>query len=276
MTAHAEGVQDFLKSSSGCVLVCVHAAKGSTPRDAGVFMLVTRTAIFRTIGGGQLEYMAIDKARQMLRAGPVEDILDIGLGPEIGQCCGGRVSLKFQRVDENISQEIIQAMSQESAARPHVYIFGAGHVGNALARAVNLLPVRAILVDSRQAELDAAPVGIESMLIAMPEALVRDAPKGSAFLVLTHDHALDFLIVKEALAREDAVYVGMIGSKSKRATFNTWFKREGGAEGALGRLICPMGGNAVRDKRPEIIAALVAAEVIAALIRCEQKAMVTA
>jgi xanthine dehydrogenase accessory factor len=99
----------------------------------------------------------------------------------------------------------------------------------------------------------------------MPESLVAEAPPGSAFLVLTHDHALDFLILKEALARIDAAYAGMIGSKSKRATFSHWFKREGGNAAALPRLVCPMGGSTVKDKRPEVIAALTAAEVMAAL-----------
>jgi xanthine dehydrogenase accessory factor len=149
--------------------------------------------------------------------------------------------------------------------RPHVYVFGAGHVGNALCRALNLLPLRTILVDTRQAELDAAPQGTETRLAAMPEDVVAQAPASSAFLILTHDHALDFLILKEALERNDAAYVGMIGSKTKRATFNSWFKREGGDLAALARLVCPLGGMALKDKRPEVIAALTAAEVMIAV-----------
>ena len=104
------------------------------------------------------------------------------------------------------------------------------------------------------------------------EVIVAQAPSGSAFLVLTHDHALDFLILKEALARRDAAYVGMIGSKSKRATFKSWFIREGGDERHASRLVCPMGGAAVKDKRPEVIAALTAAEVLTALAACESRA----
>ncbi len=81
----------------------------------------------------------------------------------------------------------------------------------------SLTPVRVILVDTREAELMACDVpGVETCLSAMPEQVVRSAPPGSAFIVLTHDHALDFLIVTEALQRRDAVYVGMIGSKTKR------------------------------------------------------------
>ena len=255
----------FLRQHCSCVLVSIADVKGSAPRGAGTFMLVSNTAIFRTIGGGQLEFMAIDRARQMLRAVEVEDHADIALGPEIGQCCGGRVSLIFKSLDEKAAETLRQRVKVEDASRPHVYIFGAGHVGNALAAAFSLLPVRAILVDTRAAELAAAPIGVETRLAAVPEDEVRRAPPCSAFLVLTHDHALDFLLVKEALARGDAAYTGMIGSKTKRATFASWLKREGGGEGSLARLHCPMGSAVINDKRPEIIAALTAAEVIPAL-----------
>src|SRR5690606_11255660 len=99
-----------------------------------------------------------------------------------------------------------------------------------------------------------------------PEESVRDAPPGSAFVVLTHDHALDFLIVAEALKRDDAAYVGMIGSKTKRETFRRWYVREaGGDEHRFARLISPIGGADVIDKRPVVIAALAAAEIIRAL-----------
>ena len=87
-------------------------------------------------------------------------------------------------------------------------------------------------------------------------------------MVLTHDHALDFLIVAEALKRRDAAYVGMIGSKTKKATFRNWYlKTAGGTETAFARLVSPIGGNAVHDKRPAVIAALAAAEIMTALAR---------
>ena len=88
--------------------------------------------------------------------------------------------------------------------------------------------------------------------------------------MLTHDHALDFLIVAEALKREDAAYVGMIGSKTKKATFKSWYlKTAGGSEEAFARLVCPIGGEAVKDKRPAVIAALAAAEIMTALFAGE-------
>src|SRR5690606_25326716 len=131
----------------------------------------------------------------------------------------------------------------EEELYPSVYLFGAGHVGHALAAALALLPVHTTVVETRPEALEGMPEGVHALASAMPETLVHDAPKGSAFLVLTHDHALDFLIVSEALKRGDAAYVGMIGSKTKKATFNSWFVREAeGDASLLPQLVCPIGG----------------------------------
>ena len=263
MPTNRDDIRDFLNRRKQVVLVEVEAADGSTPREAGAWMLVAADCIFGTIGGGQLEFMAIDHARRALESGAQMNEITIPLGPEIGQCCGGRVSLGFKRVDRAVAMTLIEKVDLEIAQRPHVYVFGAGHVGDALAMALSLVPLRTILVDTREEELSATQVpGIETCLTAMPEAVVRDAPAGSAFVVLTHDHALDFLITAEALARNDASYVGMIGSKTKRATFRNWLTREVGRPEFFDRLVCPVGGTAVKDKRPTIIAALAAAEIM--------------
>lgn len=259
------------RNSQDCVLVEVSDVKGSAPRNAGAWMLVARDMIFRTIGGGQLEYMAIDHARKILAGGrdtPMDvPPMNVALGPEIGQCCGGRVGLSFRRMNRGLTDELVSKVDTEIATRPHVYIFGAGHVGNALAHALSLTPVRVVLVDTREAELMACDVpGVETCLSAMPEQVVRSAPPGSAFIILTHDHALDFLIAAEALQRRDAVYVGMIGSKTKKATFKNWLKREVADEDLFENLVCPVGGAVVKDKRPEVIAALAAAEVLTAVL----------
>ncbi len=266
MPGARDDIRAFLNRRPDSVLVEVTDVKGSAPRDAGAWMLVARDLIFRTIGGGQLEYMAIDHARKILLGGR-DTPMDVPLGPEIGQCCGGRVGLSFRRVSRGLTDELVGKVDAEIATRPHVYVFGAGHVGDALANALSFTPVRVVLVDTREAELMACDVpGVETCLSAMPEQVVRSAPPGSAFIVLTHDHALDFLIVTEALQRRDAVYVGMIGSKTKKATFKNWLKREVGNDNLFKNLICPVGGAVVKDKRPEVIAALAAAEVLTAVL----------
>lgn len=260
-------IRDFLKSAGEAVAVTVALAKGSTPREAGTVMLVSTEAIHGTIGGGQLEYMAIDHARRMLADAISEESLELPLGPEIGQCCGGHVRLELRRVDEAMTERLVTDADCDHRNRPHVYLFGAGHVGHALAEALTLLPVKTIIVDNRENELRGFGKDVETRLAAMPEASVRDAPSGSAYVVLTHDHALDFLIVTEALKRRDAAYVGMIGSKTKRATFKSWFLKNGGTAEQLSSLVSPIGGGTMRDKRPAVIAALAAAEIMAALIR---------
>ncbi len=229
-------------------------------------MLVSRGAVFGTIGGGQLEFMAIDQARAQLAAGDAAREMTVALGPAIGQCCGGRVMLALRAVDAALGEALIADEAARTRARPVVMVFGAGHVGRALARALVPLPVRAVLVDTREAALADAPEGCETRLSALPEAEARAAPPGSAFVILTHDHALDFLIAREALARGDAAYVGLIGSATKRATFGRWLRREGGDAAGASRLTCPIGGQGPRDKRPAVIAAFAAAELMAALI----------
>ncbi|WP_366663899.1 xanthine dehydrogenase accessory protein XdhC, partial [Mesorhizobium sp.] len=265
---------------------------------------------------GQLEFMAIDKARQMLfssfegamaakrpegvrsegtttapSTAPVTQpggsaatlpsrgrearievdetcaTLDVPLGPEIGQCCGGRVEVLIRLVDARIEQELIAKAEAEEAHLPHVYVFGGGHVGQALAASLALLPIHVEVVETRADALEGMPETVETRLTPMPEAVVREARAGSAFAILTHDHALDFLIVAEALKRDDAAYVGMIGSKTKKATFKNWFlKSDEGSEAQFNRLVSPIGGNAVKDKRPPVIAALAAAEIMTALV----------
>ncbi len=253
---------DLLAGDAPCALVEVVEARGSVPREAGAWMLVTAEAFAGTIGGGQLEYIALDNARRLLRTGAAAETLDVPLGPEIGQCCGGRARLRVARVGAAGRAALAARLAAERASQPQVLVFGAGHVGRALMAALDLLPVRAILIDGRAAELALAPRTAETRYVALPEAEVAAALPGSAFVVLTHDHALDFLIADAALARGDAAYVGLIGSKTKRARFAAWRAETGTPRAAaLSGLTCPIGGPS-GDKRPEVIAAMTAAEIM--------------
>lgn len=261
---------EFLEKHKDLVLIEVDQVHGSTPRDQGTWMLVSETNIFGTIGGGQLENIAIKHAREILTATTdVQTDMQIPLGPHIGQCCGGVVNLKFESLDESGPLTCEQVFAAEISSQPDIYIFGAGHVGKALSKALSLLPVNAMLIDSRDEELAQVSDYVQTHLTALPEAIVREAKTGSVFMIMTHDHSLDFLITKEALERGDAAYVGMIGSKTKRATFKNWLKREQGSDVGLDRLICPIGNTDVNDKRPEVIAALATAEIIEHLHKAE-------
>jgi xanthine dehydrogenase accessory factor len=264
----AKRLDSFLSEHPSLALIEVTRARGSTPREEGAWMLVSPTGTFETIGGGTLEFMAIDRAREALSGAVVPDSLDVPLGPEIGQCCGGRVELSIRLVDDAGRQSLLDKTRAAETALPHVYLFGGGHVGHALSRAFALLPVRVVVIDTRADALEDMPDAIETRLVAVPEEVVREAPSGAAFVVLTHDHSLDFLIVAEALKRSDAAYVGMIGSATKKATFRSWYLKEaGGTQADFERLVSPIGGAAVNDKRPAVIAALAAAEIMMALSR---------
>lgn len=269
-------VRAFFETCSDVVQVEITGIEGSTPRESGTWMLVGKAAIFRTIGGGQLENMAIEKARQLL-ASPSDTLvkMSIPLGPDIGQCCGGKVLLSIKNLDQTAMKECLEALELEAQKLPSVYIFGAGHVGNALADALLLLPVNPVLIDTRADMLALASSAIEKRLTAMPEAEVRGAKAGSAFAVLTHDHALDFLITREVLARNDVAYVGMIGSKTKRASFKNWVRHETQKEGNIDHLNCPMGNPFVKDKRPEVIAALIAAQILEHLSDYSEKRQIS-
>ena len=238
-----------------CELVSV---RGSSPRDQGTFMLVGLGTVLGTIGGGALEYMVIDHARRLIAEGRAEEAMDVPLGPEIGQCCGGRVKVGLRHADAQLRRALMARLIEDEASAAHVYVFGAGHVGRVLAQILSLLPVRLEVIDTRQEELDTLPPGIPHRRVAMPEAVVRSAPKGSAYVILTHDHALDFLIAQEALARLDSPYVGMVGSRTKRAKFSSWYVEQGGDRRALE----PIGAQGLGDKRPSVIAALAAAEIM--------------
>lgn len=266
MNSFMRKLNHFLQRFAKAVIVEVTDVKGSTPRETGAWMLVSPKSTLGTIGGGQLEFLAIGKARELIEHNVAHGVMDIPLGPEIGQCCGGRVGIDIRMADDKERIGLRARMADEIRRRRHIYLFGAGHVGKALAASLSLLPFRVFVVDTRTEELEQLALDVETIVTPLPETAVRDAPPHSAFVVLTHDHALDFLIAEQALARSDAAYVGMIGSKTKKATFHSWFIKQGGTERDFERLVSPIGGDYIRDKRPEVIAALTTAEITRAML----------
>ncbi|WP_137152868.1 xanthine dehydrogenase accessory protein XdhC [Devosia sp. FKR38] len=262
MTRRAAQLSSFLAGTGDAIVCELTSVRGSSPREQGTFMLVSASDLFGTIGGGALEYLVIEHARRLLAAGLASEAMDVPLGPEIGQCCGGRVGVTLSLLDPARRTELTRRVAAEDAALPSVYVFGAGHVGRALAQILAMMPVRLSVIDTRREEIALLPPTITAQVVAMPEAVVRRAPAGSSFVIVTHDHALDFLIAQEALARTDAAYIGMVGSATKRARFASWFTGEGGDAAALERLVLPIGKQGLGDKRPEVIGVLAAAEIM--------------
>jgi len=165
----------FVASHPAAVVAELSVVRGSSPRDEGAFMAIAPDSGIGTIGGGALEYMVIGRARQALRDGEAPAGLDIPLGPEIGQCCGGRVEVSLRRIDAAIARTLVERLRTEEARRPHVYLFGSGHVGKALARALAALPLSVHVIDTRPDELTELPAGVSAKAVPMPEAVVRSA-----------------------------------------------------------------------------------------------------
>ena len=253
----AGALRDCLAAGEAAALVRVAGAKGSTPREAGASMLVTAARTIGTVGGGRLEWEAAKAARALLDGGRQAARLDMPLGPELGQCCGGHVTLTVERAGPSMLAALEEMEAAERQARPAVLVFGAGHTGTALVRALSLLPYDIRWIDEREG----FPGGGNCL------AEIAAAPADAAYVVLTHSHGLDALICAAVLEREDFAYLGVIGSKTKRRQFERGFRATGIADATIARLTCPIGGNAVRDKRPEIIAALVAAELVTVLAK---------
>lgn len=264
MTGVTDRRADFLKQNGPVVRIVLTRVRGSSPRDEGAEMFVAKDALLGTIGGGQLEYNAIQEARGMLRSGALNKSMDIPLGPKIGQCCGGRVELGLSRLRSSDKKAAIARVQNSDASLPHVYIMGAGHVGRALANQFQHLPVHCVLVDARADEIGLCDADVETRVSVLPEIDISNAPAGSAFIVLTHDHGMDFLLTQCALERGDAAYVGMIGSETKRAKFSNWMRKQYDTQ-TIEHLNCPIGASGSRDKRPSIIASFVVAEVMAEL-----------
>jgi xanthine dehydrogenase accessory factor len=156
--ARLEAYRGFAASAAehGFVLVRVVEAKGSTPRNTDAWMLVSGNGCFGTIGGGRLELEAIDRAREVL-AGAAAQPMALPLGPAIGQCCGGHVTLSFEVIPPARFDEIEALVAAEDARDPEVWLFGGGHVGRALAAALLLLPVKVHVAETRADELDLTP-----------------------------------------------------------------------------------------------------------------------
>ncbi len=266
-----------VEREGSAVVVMVAEAQGSVPREAGAAMLVTALRAAGTIGGGTVEHRALAHARTMLGVeAPAPVILDFPLGPALDQCCGGHMRVAFAVFGAADLERLREARGElelwpggpvliEAAAPRHVLIYGGGHVGTALARALAPLPFAVRWVDARLDAFPAEiPAGVETVETPLPEAEAKAAPGDALHVVLTHSHALDLEIIAAVLERGEFGFLGVIGSATKKALFLRRLRERGIPEGRLARLTCPIGVPGVRDKRPEVIAATVAVQLLQA------------
>lgn len=319
-------LQQLLVHGDAVVLVTVARVEGSTPREAGAKMIVTRESARYTIGGGHLEWRAIEIAREVLRDGMrvphLRRLERLSLGPSLGQCCGGAVVLAFERLDVGdldwvaslskrmqAGQATQRSLSFGAAREPvrladadagaqapdcllwdgagfdegdalltetivsreiPVVLFGAGHVGAAFARVLSTLPCQVRWVGDSSAQFPSqlcAPLcpNVTTEASDAPEHAVNEAPPGTAFIVMTHDHARDLVLAERILRRDDFLFFGMIGSRAKRRQFDQRLAASGIDPMQIARMICPIGVEGIDDKAPEVIAIAAAAQLLQAV-----------
>ncbi len=278
MLRHTAEVLNQLQHAEG-VLVSVDSVQGSGPREVGAWMAVFPQTVFNTIGGGHLEFQAITEARALLsRPAPSanghvastpthEDsalTTRYALGPALGQCCGGVVHLKFERIsaaDVSVLKQRLLANGQPLA------LFGGGHVGRALVNVLSTLPYNVQWIDSRD---EIFPAQLPSNVVCEHsdpvQAAVADVPSGASVLIMSFSHAEDLDVVAACLQRQrlqgDLKFVGLIGSKTKWATFQHRLEARGFTPQELAFITCPIGVDGITGKEPEVIAVSVAAQLL--------------
>lgn len=272
-----------IEKHGSCVLVSVVTTQGSAPRDAGARIVVTPQGYHGTIGGGTLEWHAIATAQSMLGRGLATRMSSHALGPDLGQCCGGRVSLATEVFDQSSLPAVRELAKREAEGpfsitgriagqaatetfgelRRRLYLFGAGHVGRALVLTMAQLPFDIRWVDARANAFPAAVPGNVALIgSGEPSEILLDAPSGSFVLVMTHSHALDLAVTDAALRNPRVSEVGLIGSATKRARFEKRLAEAGVASERIKQLICPIGISNIRSKEPAAIALASAAQLL--------------
>ncbi|MCC2676697.1 MAG: xdhC [Ramlibacter sp.] len=255
-----------LLAHADAVLVRVDASQGSVPREKGAWMAVFADAVVGTIGGGHLELQAIEEARRRLSETSGEPVLRYPLGPALGQCCGGVVHLRFERLSAADAAGLPERLRSGHAP---VALFGGGHVGKALVNVLGTLPFEVTWVDSRDEIFPSrVPDNVRCEHSDPVQAAVADLAPHSRVLVMSFSHAEDLDIVAACLKRlrerGDLPYVGLIGSKTKWATFRHRLEERGFRKQELAQVTCPIGVPGVQGKEPEVIAIAVAAQLLQA------------
>jgi xanthine dehydrogenase accessory factor len=230
------------------IRITVTKTAGSVPREAGTQMLVWPDRTEGTIGGGALEWEAMAEARKMLGDGRTEHVARIPLGPSLGQCCGGSVSLSWQ-----------QAETLDTPRTRPLWIYGAGHVGRALVHVIAPLPNYDITwVDTHANRFPKTDV--TTLVAANPAHAVKHAPADADHLILTYSHEID-LALCHAVLSQPFHSAGLIGSATKWSRFKTRLAALGHAPAQISRIACPIGDPSL-GKHPAAIALGVATAMI--------------
>jgi xanthine dehydrogenase accessory factor len=240
-------LQQLRDRGAPVAVVTVVRCSGSTPAAPGAKMLVEADGTLHgTIGGGHLEQLATADAQEALAAGEAR-AFRYPLGAKAGQCCGG----------------VVETLVEVIGGGPQLYLFGAGHVGQAVCRALAGTPFRVHAIDERAEWSSAVPEEVQRHMVPW-DAFVADATwsaEGTYVAIMTHRHDVDEAIVADVV-RRPARYVGLIGSQTKWRRFRERLEARGVPAQALDRVRCPIGID-VGGKSPQEVAISVAAQLLA-------------
>ncbi len=260
-------LQALLADGTDAVLVTTGQVEGSGPREPGAWMLVGPARVAGTIGGGRLEFDAIAHARALLAAPPAAPgQRRYALGPSLGQCCGGVVHLQFAHVPA--AQVATRAAALRRPGTP-VALFGGGHVGRAIVHVCADLPLDLTWIDSRDGVFPAElPANVACEHSDPVQAAVPRLAPGSLVLIMSFSHAEDLDVLAACLqrrrARADLPFVGLIGSRTKWATFRHRLEHRGYAAAELDAVTCPIGLPGIAGKQPGVIAVSAVAQLLQA------------
>jgi xanthine dehydrogenase accessory factor len=244
-------------------------------------MLVSEADIWGTVGGGHLEFDAISHARTLLTSNTSgQEEKRYALGPSLGQCCGGVVWLGFELLDSIAMQNVatnpintlgsgLKTLKNNAPPQKHIALFGGGHVGQAIVRTLSHLPCVVRWVDSRDEIFPGHLQALADCEHSDPvQAAVADLAADSHVLIMSFSHAEDLEIVAACLTRnrerpgEQAAlpFIGLIGSKTKWASFRKRLEQRGFTASELSQVTCPIGMVGIEGKEPDVIALAVAAQ----------------
>ena len=265
-SGHADELLRLL-AAGPLVRIVVTRVQGSGPRDAGAWMAVTADALIGTIGGGKLEFDAVADARALLAGQPVDAQRRFALGPSLGQCCGGVVWLRYELLQPADAERVRAELLEAQRGHMPVALFGGGHVGAAIVAVLGALPVRTHWIDSRDEVFPTQlPINVRIEHSEPVQGAVPLLEPGSRVLIMSFSHAEDLDIVAACLKRRreraDLPFIGLIGSKSKWATFRHRLEARGFGADELAAVTSPIGVPGVAGKEPEVIAVAVAAQLM--------------
>ena len=254
-----------LDADGQAVLVTVAATQGSVPRETGAWMAVWPDGQVGSIGGGQLEWQALAHARAVLAGdAPEGETLRYALGPSLAQCCGGVVHLRYECVDASQSDVLRQRLG---SGQTPVALFGGGHVGRAIVKLLSDLPFDVLWVDSRDEVFPPDTAQHVRCEHSDPvQTAVADVAPGSRVVIMSFSHAEDFDILAACLLRQrgqgDLPYIGLIGSKTKWASFRRRLRERGFGDAELAHVTCPIGVPGITGKEPAVVAVATVAQLL--------------